>query len=138
MSQNGQSDHEEALIRAFIVPAKQQRFLELLAKPRRRADALKALAHFSDLDARYALSVPAGEQSTASILELLRTRGAPADCYLLSESTEFDRRTMPLANALDAVVGMGWGTIVSCVPGQLGYYEGGGPGDRRILIRRAS
>jgi hypothetical protein len=28
--------------------------------------------------------------------------------------------------------------LVSCVPGQLGYYEGEGPDDRRILVRRAT
>lgn len=138
MSQARQPEHEEALVRAFLLSAKQQRWLELLKKPKRRADVLRALAHFYDLDARYALSIPAAEQSTGKVLKLLRTRGAPPDCYLLSESAEFDQRTMPLADALDAIVGMGMGTLVSCVPGRLGYYEGEGPGDRRILVRRAT
>lgn len=138
MSQERQPDHEEALVRAFLVSAKQQRWLDLLAKPTRRRDMVQALAHLSDLDARYSLSIPAAEHSTRRILELLRAHGARADCYLLSESAEFDQRTMPLADALDAVVGMGFGTLLSCVPGRLGYYEGEAAGDRRILVQRAT
>jgi hypothetical protein len=136
MRHDRRADHEEALVRAFLVSAKQQRWLELLAKPKRRLEVLKALAHFSDLDPRYSLSIPAAEQSTIGILELLRAHRAPVDCYLLSENTDFDQRTMPLADALEAVVGMGFGTLVSCVPGRLGYYEGEDPADRRILVRR--
>jgi hypothetical protein len=138
MRQERQPDYEEALVRAFLISAKQQRWLDLLAKPKRRLDVLKALAHFSDLDPRYSLSIPAAKQSTTGILELLRAHRAPVDCHLLSENTEFDQRTMPLADALNTVVGMGFGTLIPCVPGRLGYYEGEEPGDRRILVRRAA
>jgi len=41
----------------------------------------------------------------------------------LSESREIDRRVMPLADALVAVVGRGLGTVLSCLPGRLAYYE---------------
>jgi hypothetical protein len=30
---------------------------------------------------------------------------------------------MPLGEALDAIIGMGDGAFVSCIPGRLGFYE---------------
>lgn len=36
---------------------------------------------------------------------------------MLSESREIDRRVMPLADAMAAVVGRGVGTVLSCFPG---------------------
>ena len=137
MTQEFQLDSEEALVRAFVVPAKQQRLLELLANPKRRRDALRTLAHFRDLDTRYTVAITPGQQSAAGISGILRARGAPAACYLVSESADFDGRTMALSDALDAVVGAGYGTLVSCIPGRLGYYEGEGPSDRRVLSHGA-
>jgi len=31
---------------------------------------------------------------------------------------------MDLLAALKEIVGRGWGTVISCLPGQLGYFEG--------------
>jgi hypothetical protein len=41
----------------------------------------------------------------------------------------------PLADALSRVIGAGYGTFLSCVPGKLGYYEAETPGERYFLIR---
>jgi hypothetical protein len=35
------------------------------------------------------------------------------------------------------VVGRGMGTLISCVPGQLAFFEGEGPSHRCILARAA-
>jgi len=45
------------------------------------------------------------------------------------------RQTTRVAAALDAIVGAGFGTLVSCVPGRLGYFEGEGQGKRYLLER---
>lgn len=42
--------HEEALIRAFFLPGRQERYLELLAKPKRRRDITGEFNHFKHLD----------------------------------------------------------------------------------------
>jgi len=34
-----------------------------------------------------------------------------------------DGREFPLIDALKRIVGYGMGTIVSCIPGKLGYFE---------------
>ncbi len=54
---------------------------------------------------------------------MLRKRGAPSTCYVLAANHVLDGREMPLAQALDAIIGMGDGAFVSCIPGQLGLYE---------------
>jgi hypothetical protein len=55
--------HEEATIRAFVAPRKRDRFLQLLANPKRRGRALNELDHFTGWDERYVEALP----STANI-----------------------------------------------------------------------
>jgi hypothetical protein len=69
------------------------------------------------------------------IRQLLEARGAPGTCHLFSEDPDLDGVTLPLSEALEAIVGRGVGTLVSCLPGRLGYYEGEEPGERYILER---
>lgn len=91
------------------------------------------LAH-SPLFRREAIQqIPAANQTVAGIEDLLRNNGAPMECYVISELEGIGGRFMPLTEALAAVVGMGMGSIVSCIPGQLAFYEGEMPKDRYIL-----
>jgi hypothetical protein len=135
--QVGPSGHEEGLVKAFVARPKQDRMIELLRKPKRRRDVLTTLAHFKDLDPRFAMRAPE-PHSSSSVLRLLRSRGAPAECYVVSEDPDLDGRILPLAAALDAVVGMGMGTLLSCIPGRLGYFEGETPSERYVLERGAA
>jgi hypothetical protein len=129
---------EEELIRAFVLPERQPRLLALLSSARRRRTLTAGLAHFRALDPRFAHRVGLGQQSAASIEALLKSRGAPTSCYLLSENAALDEREMPLRDALEAVVGRGMGTFLSCVPGRLAYFESEEPGERYILERPGS
>ena len=136
MRHNSGPEHEQAMVKAFIVTRKQQRWLDFLAKPKRREDILRTLSHLHDLDERYLLRVPA-PQLLSVILEMLQQRGAPEQCYVISESAELDARTLPLKKALKLIVCMSPGTLVSCIPGRLGYFEGEDSGARFILHRAA-
>lgn len=128
-------EHERAFIRAFIVAAKRERLTELLAKPKRRRDILATLYHFADLEPRYRISIPPAEQTAARIEAALRARGAPELCYAISTHQGIDGRILPLQEAIHAVTGLGHGTLLSCRPGQLGYFEGEEPGARYYLVR---
>ncbi len=66
-------------------------------------------------------------------MEILQHRGAPSECYVLSAGWEEGARSVPLRDALNEVVGSSFGTIVSCIHGKLGYYEGEDPGHRKLL-----
>jgi hypothetical protein len=130
-------NEEEALIRAFIVPSKRDRVVDLLSNPKRRKKFTSSLAHFGDLDPRWVVRIPPSEHFPARLERLLRARGAGDSCYVVSEDSELDGRRLALADALKLVIGRGMGALISCIPGELGVFEGEGPSDRCILARRA-
>ncbi len=129
------AQHEEALIRAFVREKRQSRLLALLRSSKGRAKLRAGLAHFPDLDPRFAQQVPPAQQEPRALEILLRGRGAPDVCHLVSESAELDGREMPLRSALEATVGQGFGAFISCVPGRLAYFEAEEPGERYVLER---
>jgi hypothetical protein len=127
--------HETGLVLAFIVRSKQERLLDLLARPQRRKDVLNRLYRAQDLEPRWMIPIQGADRSAPGIERILRSKGARDECYVLSTRKELDGATMALNQALRAVVGGGGGTLLSCIPGALGYYEGETPKDRWILER---
>jgi hypothetical protein len=55
----------------------------------------------------------------------------------MSESKDLDDREIELEEALDLIIGLGSGALLSCIPGRLAYFEGEGPSDRCVLYRPA-
>jgi len=68
-------------------------------------------------------SIPVNQQSASEVCQILKLMGAGDDCYVISTDSELDGRELPLQNALEEIVGCGFGSYVSCVAGRLGYYE---------------
>jgi hypothetical protein len=129
-------DEEEALVRSFIVRPKRDRWVALLANPRRRRAITVTLAHLRDLDPRWRVRLPSDRDGVASVEHELLARGAGPTCHLVSESRALDGRRLPLPEALGAVIGSSVGTLISCVPGTLAFYEGEDPEERVLLHRR--
>ena len=141
--------HEEALVQAFVVPARRATYLARLAAPKSRQRFInRHFAHMEDLDERYAEKLDPGmplvefESRAAAhvelIYELLRDRGAPRRCFAVSAEPELDGQEHDLREALDQVVGSTFGTFLSCIPGRLAYFEGESPNRRYILERPPS
>jgi len=128
-------EDEELLIRAFIRPERKSRLLELLASPKGRKKLRASLAHFRDLDMRFAQTLLPSKNGAGDIEATLRAKGAPDTCHILSESAALDGRDMSLGLALAEIVGRGMGAFVSCIPGKLGYFESEESGERYILAR---
>lgn len=105
----------------------------MLRKPRKRERALDALNHLGELDERYGRRVATATDAEELLLEL----GAPDTCYVMSDIREIDGQTMRLCDALGAIEEGGWGTILDCVPGKLGYYSGQHGEERLVLSRDA-
>ena len=129
------NDHESGFVDAFVPAPKRERLREALPNPKKRKKALDRLAHNPDLDFGFAQAIPGPSQNPSGIEKMLRAKGAAEQCYVISESVDFDGRTIPLREALDSIVGQGMGTIISCVPGRLCYYEGEDPKSRYIFAR---
>ncbi|MFI5070796.1 MAG: hypothetical protein ACHP8A_07890 [Terriglobales bacterium] len=125
--------HEEALVRAFIPVHRQERFLEIVRKPKKRAKLLAELSHFKALHPKFMVSIPPNQQNPSALAKILRAKGAGSNCYVISENPELDGQETDLDTALKKVVGYQMGTLLSCVPGRLGYFE---DEDGRCILER--
>jgi hypothetical protein len=124
---------EDATVRAFIVLARRDRYLSLLANPKRRSAILGKLAHCHDFDERYATPLP----SNADVPGVLRSHGAPATCHVISEAALIDGREMEIEEAIEKAAAANAGALLCCVPGRLAFYLGES-GEQRSLLRRGS
>jgi hypothetical protein len=130
-----QTDHEPLIVRAFIQKSKQSRCIEMLSSQRHRRKFTAELAHFKWLDERFAHLIPASTAHTAEELaRLLRSKGASESVWVISEDTSIDARDCDLDTAIRHILGRGMGTILSCIPGKLAYFE---DEDEQLLLERA-
>jgi hypothetical protein len=124
--------HESGLS-CFIAPARRRRFRELLTAPRGRERLRRELAHYEGLDPRYTTKLIGESRKRAQIHDHLLRLGAPERCYVLSEDPRLDGRLLTLNHVLQVTVGQSFGTLVSCIPGVLGYFENE---DGRWMLQR--
>ena len=117
------NDHERGLLDFLIEPGKRRMRTLLELGKKRRADVQSLLDHAILLDPRFSKLMEAAEAQTEFLERLLRARGAPSMCHVLSANMALDGRELPLSETLGLVIGQGNGTFVSCIPGQLGVYE---------------
>ncbi len=116
-------NHEEALIKAFILRAGQERYLEFLRRQRRERNSSLNWRIFKRLDSRFAFSVVANQSKPPELLKLLVVKGAGLTCWVVSANSNLDAKEMDLMTALKETAGCGMGTFLSCVPGKLAYFE---------------
>jgi len=126
-------EHETALVKAFILPQRQGRYLEFLSTPKRRRDATGELAHCKHLDPKGIVQIFPRLQNPKDIEGILRQKGAPATFYCISESDDLDTKTLPLLDALKEIIGREIGTFLSCLPGRLAYFE---DEEQRCILER--
>ena len=127
-------EHEQALVKAFILRPKQERFISLLANPKTRKKFTNELGHFRWFNPAFATAVPHKVdpklslwgrhlQGIDNIAQLLRSKGAGRNCWVISLKANIDRQEMALEQALEEM-GSSMGTILSCTPGKLAYFDG--------------
>jgi hypothetical protein len=123
--------NEEGLVKAFLEPSRQESFL---ADPKKRRKFTNELAHRRDrfLDLKFLKSIPPSQQNPAALFALLKQLGAGDKCWVSSEGV-LDGQEVDLLVALREVVGYGMGTIISCVPGRLAYFESE---DERYILQK--
>jgi len=126
------NEHEEKTIDAFIVKEKRRRYKSLLSNSKKRTEALDNLNHLHDLDEKYVIWL----KSNAPINLMLRQHESPEQVYVMSDNKGIDGRRMPLDEAIFEAAFSGWGTIISCIPGQLAYYYAEEGIKRGILKRK--
>jgi len=120
---NASVNHEEVLVKASIAPRRQVRYLGFVANPKARDRFLNELGHFKQLNPKYIVNIPPSESDLAGITKLLKAKGAGDRCWVLSANRTIDGHEVDLQDALEATLGSGLGTFLSCLPGRLAYFE---------------
>ncbi|HVC47252.1 MAG TPA: hypothetical protein VND90_08385 [Terracidiphilus sp.] len=125
--------HEISLIAAFVKRNKRDRYREIISDSRLRHKFTGRLAHFKDFDARYRLPFPSNRLFVDNIARELDKRHSPKIVFAISEDPALDQKEVPLAQALEKIVGHGLGTILSCIPGRLAFVE---TEEERFILER--
>ena len=129
------SPHESAFVESFIIKQRRERALEQLASSKNRRKFTSKFDHHG-LDyfiPECIRSIEPRYQHAPDIASILRTMGAPEGCHIIGGKR--DGEDMELLDALKETVGYGIGTVLSCIPGKLAYFEGE-LRERFLLVRK--
>ena len=126
-------EEENAFVAAFILPAKQDRYRQLLHSAKLRSKMLDRFNHRLDFIQSLATRVPTEMNTSEGIENLLRQRGAGDQCYLISDHNDLDGQALPLAEGVTAARRAYFATVVCCLPGRLAYYKPESPATGYIL-----
>jgi hypothetical protein len=121
---------EIQIIKAFLTPT-----IGFLTSKKGRMKLLDKLYHFDDFDPTCIVELSAACNSANGLIAELRRRGATDEVYVMSVAEELDGVSGPIEDVIQEVFESVEGTIVSCLPGTLAYYEGEAPNNRFILHR---
>ena len=114
--------HEEALVTTFMESSRQERFRTFLRDPKKRKKFTRALAHRRSrlFKANVLRMIPPRQQNPDGIYSILKSLGAQEKCWVISEGS-LDGHEFEPRQALEEVVGRGFGTLLSCIPGRLAF-----------------
>lgn len=131
---------EKEIVKSFFDRKVQERMLHELFSPKKRDHALNRLCHqyTKMLKEKYMFEILPPNSDPEYVHKLLVKNGAGEMCYSLSYNEEIDGKEMPLREALQHAVGFGFPSIISCVPGELAYFEAeqGFGSPPRYLLKR--
>ncbi|MEW4212127.1 hypothetical protein Q0O85_26785 [Priestia megaterium] len=133
---------EQLIVKAFFEKRIQERVLHELSSPKKRLDALNRLCHSysTTLRKKYLIELSKANFNKEDLETLLRKYGPIKQCYVISWNKDIDGKEIPLSTALEHTVGLGMPSIISCIPGELAYFEseqGYGAPPRYVLKRNA-
>ena len=114
---------EQAFVRAFITLDKQERYLQLLAAPKRRRKILNELYHSLSLIGARTTRIAPRDHSAEAVEKVLRQKGAGQTCYLISPEPELDQQEMALREVLDLLIYQDRVAVACCLSGRLAYYK---------------
>ena len=120
MTQN--ADLEIKVIKRFVVKAKQDRYIQFVSSPKNRHKFIKDLSHFNFFQWDLFQAVTGNEER--SILQVLQNNSVVENvCYVISENTDIDKKTIKIKEAIIEIVGYGMGTILVFGDAEIIYFE---------------
>jgi hypothetical protein len=84
---------------------------------------LHRLADARDFVPERMIAVQRQNYSDERLVALLIRMGSPKLAFVISESEELDRTERSLTDAVSLCIGLGLGSVVSCLPGRLCFFQ---------------
>ena len=120
MTQN--TDLETKVIKKFVDKAKQDRYIQFVSSPKNRQKFINDLSHFNFF--RWDLFEPVKGDEEKTILQTLQKHSvADKTCYIISENSDIDTKTLNIKQAISETVGYGMGTILVFGDADIIYFE---------------
>jgi hypothetical protein len=114
---------EERFVRAYVVKAKQERYLGFLKSKKNRSKILDRLNHNLDYDESKARELAPEEHESEALIRLLRARGVDDTACLMADSSDDDGRFLPLDQAVPMLLDGPWGAVLICPPKPIALYK---------------
>ena len=128
------SHWERLFIRAYIVSAKQERYINFLKGPKHRQKILERLNHSLDYDAQHAKTLDAKYNTPIALVEYLLGRGVDhTTCCLMADGNASDGVSMRLDRAVPELLDNHWGALIICPPVPIAVYKAEGIADLVLL-----
>lgn len=125
---------EKQFVRRFVVSSRQERYLELLKGPKRRAKFLDELNHNLAYDKAKARVLPPQYKEPEALLSLLASMHVGATCYLLADGNELDGRELRVELAVPEFLFNHWGAVMICPPKPIAIYKEEDIGDLILMV----
>ena len=124
------NNHEEAFIKAFVEPSRQERFLLLLGNERKRRKFIAEFDHLRPrfLAAKYVKPISGAASLPEAMYDTLKKLGAPDRCWAIGG--RFDGQELEL---LEALRDSGDGFVLSCISGKLAFLKSE---DEELILQR--
>ena len=117
-----------------MIAPKRARYLELISNVRTRKKFIAVLDAGLEFDRVKPHPVPTAKQAPKALRDKLESKGAPLTCWVISADADLDGREMGLLKALTACAENECGTLISCLPGKLGFYSAADRAVRLLLF----
>ena len=116
------TDLEIKVIKRFVDKAKQDRYIQFVSSPKNRHKFINDLSHFNFFQWDRFEAVKGVEEQV--ILQALQKNGvADKTCYVISENTGIDTKTLHTKVAISETVGHGMGTILVFGDADMIFFE---------------
>jgi hypothetical protein len=111
------------VVNLFVVKDRQERFIELLSKPKRYDDGLDDLLRDPrHLDPQVITEIPRSKYTPELIYDSLKKAGFDKQCFAISTNWDFDGKTFLTLEILEKIGNTD--TLLFCPISKAGYYEG--------------
>lgn len=127
--------HESGFIKSFVIPRKQEKYLQLLSNAKVRKKLLDRFNHCQDLDFAHASVIPPELATQHDLISYLQKKGAPQTVHVIADESELDGQKLSLEAALAFATSHDFAVVISCLPGKLAFFKPESPSDIYLFQR---